>query len=98
MNVKTFRIGLGLALAALSLSSAAKRGEVVLGDVRIQFLSESLVRLEQRGPQGFEYRPTFTVVQRNWPGVEWKAGPVDNDRYTDYVTRTYTVRVKDGGR
>ncbi|MBS1723764.1 MAG: DUF5110 domain-containing protein [Armatimonadetes bacterium] len=40
-----------------------------LADTRIQFLSKSLVRVEQRGPQGFEDRPTFMVKNRDWRGA-----------------------------
>ena len=39
----------------------------IVGDLRIQFLSDCLVRLEQKGPKGFEDRPTFTAVGRDWP-------------------------------
>ncbi|MHB8637653.1 MAG: TIM-barrel domain-containing protein [Fimbriimonadaceae bacterium] len=58
-------VSLALALAAVGSAS----NEVVVGNVRIQFLSPTLVRIEQRGPEGFENRDTFTVVQRNWTGV-----------------------------
>lgn len=42
----------------------------VLGDRRVQVLSPTVVRLEVRGPHGFEDRPTFTVVGRDWPGAD----------------------------
>lgn len=42
------------------------------GDIRVQFLSDSLIRLEQRGPRGFEDRPTFTVINRKWGGVPYR--------------------------
>ncbi len=42
-------------------------GAVVLGEVRIQALSSTLVRIELRGPNGFEDRETFTVVHRGLP-------------------------------
>ncbi len=38
----------------------------VAGKVRIQVLSNTLVRLEELGPHGFEDRKTFTVVNRNF--------------------------------
>ena len=44
-------------------------GSVVVGSVRVQCLSDSLVRLEVQGPLGFEDRQTFHVVNRNWPGT-----------------------------
>lgn len=37
---------------------------VVVGNVRVQALSPSLVRIELKGPNGFEDRETFTVVRR----------------------------------
>mmetsp|Transcript_100953 Transcript_100953/g.301187 ORF Transcript_100953/g.301187 Transcript_100953/m.301187 type:complete len:811 (-) Transcript_100953:162-2594(-) len=43
--------------------------EAVLGNVRVQALSASLLRIELKGPRGFEDRPTFTVVDRGFPGV-----------------------------
>ncbi|HEU5069419.1 MAG TPA: TIM-barrel domain-containing protein [Verrucomicrobiae bacterium] len=42
---------------------------VVVGSVRVQCLSSNLVRLEVMGPEGFEDRPTFHVVSRDWPGT-----------------------------
>ena len=56
---------LGLGFLALLVSTAmAQPTEIIDGEVRIQFLSDSLLRLEQRGPQGFEDRKTFTVINR----------------------------------
>ena len=46
----------------------AESSEVIVGNMRIQALSEDLIRIEQRGPKGFEDRNTFTVVNRDWPG------------------------------
>ena len=43
--------------------------DIVVGKVRVQLLSGSLVRLELRGPEGFENRATFHVVNRDWPGT-----------------------------
>lgn len=44
----------------------------VEGDLRVQFLSSSLVRIEQKGPKGFEDRPTFTAVGRSWTGTPYQ--------------------------
>ena len=41
----------------------------MIGEVRVQALSPTLVRIEQKGPQGFEDRKTLTVVNRNWAGI-----------------------------
>ncbi len=46
--------------------SMRDQGEVV-GEVRVQFLSPTLVRLELKGWEGFEDRNTFTVVKRPKP-------------------------------
>jgi hypothetical protein len=47
---------------------SAGSSEAVVGEIRIQVLSGNLVRIEQKGPKGFENRNTFTVVDRKWPG------------------------------
>jgi hypothetical protein len=48
--------------------ASARSGEAIVGGIRIQVLSENLIRIEQKGPKGFENRSTFTVVDRSWPG------------------------------
>ena len=40
--------------------------------LRIQLLSESLIRIEERGGAGFEDRCSFNVVGRVWPGVRFE--------------------------
>ena len=75
-------------LAVLSLAMLAAAGapgsepeNVTTGNVRAQLLSDSLVRLELKGPAGFENRNTFHVVNRDWPGtafrVETNSGAVE---------------------
>jgi alpha-glucosidase (family GH31 glycosyl hydrolase) len=54
-----------------SLLGATHHYEFVSGNVRIQFLSNSLLRVEEKSPNGFEDRPTFQVVGRDWPGVSF---------------------------
>jgi Glycosyl hydrolases family 31/PA14 domain/Domain of unknown function (DUF5110) len=54
---------------AVQPSRAREIPAVTVGDVRVQVLSGSLVRLELRGPKGFEDRPTFHVLNRDWPGA-----------------------------
>ena len=41
----------------------------IVGDVRVQVLSPTLVRIELKGPQGFEDRETFHITERTWPGA-----------------------------
>jgi len=40
--------------------------QIVIGNIRLQALSTSLLRIEVRGPKGFEDRPTFNVEYRDW--------------------------------
>ena len=42
----------------------------VIGNVRVQVLSPTVVRLEEQGPEGFEDRETFHIANRdNWEGT-----------------------------
>ena len=56
---------LDFALWAGRLGAAAE----VVGNVRVQALSPTLVRLEVKGSGGFEDRPTFHVLKRDWSPV-----------------------------
>ena len=58
-------------LSTGALMGATNRFEFISGNVRIQFLSGSLLRVEEKGSQGFESRPTFQVVGRDWLGVSF---------------------------
>src|SRR5512141_1882656 len=42
------------------------------GQVRVEVLSPNLVRIELKGPKGFEDRETFRVLDRDWPGAPLK--------------------------
>jgi len=67
---------IGTALAVLSggcAIHAATPPESIVGDIRVQALSPTLVRIEQKGPQGFEDRRTLTVIDRDWEGAPMKA-------------------------
>jgi len=59
-------------LWSVSAIPSLATGDEVVGRIRVEFLSPTLVRLEVRGPNGFENRNTFTVVKRpkSLPGVE----------------------------
>jgi alpha-glucosidase (family GH31 glycosyl hydrolase) len=50
-------------------NAGAAPANVVVGQVRVQLLSESLVRIELKGREGFEDRTTFHILDRNWPGT-----------------------------
>jgi hypothetical protein len=67
---------------------------VVVGSVRIQMLSGSLVRLEAKGAEGFEDRDTFHVVNRNWPGTGYTSNLVSGE--IGLSTAGYTVYVPAG--
>ena len=41
---------------------------VTVHDIRVSALSENVVRVERRGPLGFEDAPTFLVLNRSWSG------------------------------
>ena len=64
---------------------------VVAGSVRVQVLSDSLVRLEVAGAEGFENRTTFHVVNRDWPGAEFTVAT--NDARVVIKTAKYSVFV-----
>ena len=51
------------------MTTGARRTCYQMGAIRVQALSPTLVRLELKGPHGFEDRPTFHVVERRWPGT-----------------------------
>src|SRR5580692_4358204 len=67
---------------------------VIVGTVRVQLLSGSLVRLESEGAEGFEDRNTFHVVNRNWPGTSYTS----NLLFSEVVVTTahYVVHVPQG--
>src|SRR5580704_3668972 len=69
----------------------AGTNSVVIGNVRVQLLSDSLVRLEQKGPAGFEDRNTFHIVNRNWLGVAYNVD--SNSDRVEIRTASYTVRI-----
>jgi len=65
---------------------------IVIGDVRIQLLSSSLVRVEQRGAKDFEDRCSYYVTNRTkWQVVEYTEKVHNNE--TLIVTDSYTVHV-----
>jgi len=57
--------------SAIMVSTGARPGtaSAEVGDLRIQALSPTLVRLEVKGPHGFEDRPSFHAVERAWAGT-----------------------------
>ena len=78
-------------MAFCSSTANAAPPDIVVGKVRIQLLSGSLVRLELKGPEGFENRLTFHVVNRKWPGTAFTTN-LDNGIMV-IQTANYSVRV-----
>ena len=64
---------------------------IVSGKIRVQLLSDSLVRIEWRGAQGFEDRQTFHVVNRDWPGTA--STTITNGDDLVIHSASYVVRV-----
>jgi hypothetical protein len=54
------------------LPLAAVADEIIVGDLRVQALSPTLVRIEPKGPNGFENRTSFMVVNRAFTGIPIK--------------------------
>lgn len=67
---------------------------VVVGDMRIELLSDSLVRLEKEGPKGFENRSSFTVQKRQWDKIDYTQKTengyvvIETAKYDVYVPET----------
>jgi len=74
---------------------ATAQYSVVVGNVRVQLLSSTLVRLEERGPGDFEDRCTFVVIDRGWPGVAHEVSKDGKD--TLVKADGYTVRIPSEG-
>lgn len=64
--------------------------QILVGNVRVQLLSASLVRLEQCGPSGFEDRSTFHVASRNFSGTTYSSNVLSGQvviTASNYVVR-----------
>jgi hypothetical protein len=87
----------GLLALLTAMTFSAKAGardttpDVVAGKVRVELLSGSLVRLELKGPEGFENRDTFHVVNRDWPGTAFTTNLNGGDVVIQ--TANYSVRI-----
>jgi alpha-glucosidase (family GH31 glycosyl hydrolase) len=71
-------------------SEEAKTG-IIIGNVRVQVLSSTLVRLEVKGAKGFEDRNTYFIVNRSWSGTECTQTTVDDYEYIN--TSQFIVKV-----
>ncbi len=95
------RPGAELFAALIMLSPAAHAAAtaeppgMVVGGVRVQLLSDSLVRIELKGPAGFEDRKTFHVVNRDWAGTTFAVKT--NSGVVEIKTTDYVVAVPQAG-
>ena len=87
---------LGLLVAGFGsiVSPLLASDSVITGSVRVQMLSDSLVRLEAKGIKGFEDRHTFHVANRDWPGTPYTTNVAGAEIVIS--TRNYVVHVLKG--
>lgn len=73
-------------LISCYLASVSGFSEIVVDDVRVQALSSHLVRIEPKGPKGFEDRTTFMVASRKFSGLKITNSSTENGTLlsTDY--------------
>lgn len=65
---------------------------IVVGNLRVQLLSESVVRIENKGPKGFEDRPSYIVPNRtNWETVEYTEKEENAEKIIE--TASYQVHI-----
>ncbi|MEQ8187335.1 MAG: TIM-barrel domain-containing protein [Candidatus Eremiobacterota bacterium] len=69
-----------------------EKSHVITGSIRISLLSSSLLRIEEGGSDGFEDRPTFLVINRDWSPVTYKINYKDN--FCEIKTDGYMVLVE----
>lgn len=83
-----------LLLAPLACPQLFASDDVIVGSVRVELMSGSLVRLELKGPEGFENRDTFHIPHRNqtdWTGSRFELAT--NNDVVEIRTPNYTVHV-----
>lgn len=68
----------------------------VLGNIRIQVLSGTLLRIELKGPKGFEDRCTFTVINREWDSAEIRTASAGSG--ITLFTKNFRVLVHNDGQ
>lgn len=78
-------------------SSKTEISVVELGDLRIQLLSDTIVRIENKGPKGFENRPSYIVLNReDYDKISYT---IETQNGVTYIkTANYTVCVPNGGK
>lgn len=70
---------------------------VTEGEIRVELLSDSIVRIEQKGERGFENRPSFVVSKRDgWEKVDYTTE--NEDGFVVIKTESYCVRVPENAQ
>jgi len=72
-----------------------RNNQIIFGNIRVQALSNTLLRFEERGAAGFEDRPTFTVLERDFSPPECLIEKTEQG--TTLITDSYRVVVSGGG-
>lgn len=91
--LRQLTFGFGIASLTLGAFPAQAQDVFVFGKVRIEFLSPSLVRIEQKGPKGFEDRETFNIIRSGWPGGNATKATEDHGTNTVLSTKFLQVSV-----
>lgn len=97
---KYLLIGVGFFIFAVGSSNFntafAAVSQDSVGDVRVQFLTSTLVRLEKRSALGsFEDRKTYVAIKRDWPAVQFTKEV--QGATTIFKTSIYEVHVPSNG-
>lgn len=80
-------------LHVVEVSASVSQDSV--GSVRVQFLSPILVRIEQKGPDGFLNAKSYMVVKRDWPDVAFTKEVQGTS--TIFKTANYEVDIPNNG-
>lgn len=80
-------------LTLQSLAATPDETGVVIGNVRVQALSETIVRVELKGPNGFEDRETYNICNRDFTLLPTTVH--SQNGVTSVTTDAYTVLVPD---
>lgn len=89
-------LALSLAVATPPLHAVVQSKSVVCGEVRVQVLAPGLVRIEKKGAKGFEDRPTFNVVSRDFSGAATRVS--EKDGVTTIRTGRFIVKLPTNAR
>jgi hypothetical protein len=57
-------------LLTITILGLCHGGEITFGRIRVQALSETLLRVEPQGPRGFYDNTSFMVVNRAFDGID----------------------------